>query len=155
METVVRIEWGSGHMDLVLDRFFPTTTKNLNVIRKAVIEAYWWKDPGQPVWPRIRSWIEDELPRCDQQARDWGERYLDAKQETADLKARIRDKKEPNGLPIGNEKLKRLRFCANELKRDAAEYKRNYESATRRRKKLEQNLRFIRGWRDDGWRGDE
>ena len=153
-EKQIRIEWGSGPkprgvMVINLKHFFPATQKDITKVHKAVQEMYW--DRGwdvEPIWPQVREWIMEEIPLCEVEAKKWAKEYMDARQDIADTKERIRSGKEPNGVPIPDTKINALNFYVAETQKNAAGYKRNYEAMCKRKKRLETNLRFIANWHE-------
>ena len=158
---VLRIEWqpaGSGdreprgYMNIVMQKFFPAKQKDITKLHKAILEMYWsWWDGStqpDPVWPRVREWIIADIEREEEMIRYYAAQYSSAMTDVAEQRNVVTEKKYADGRPVPITMQKEEKFLLEENKRIAKEYKQQYDILIRRKKKLEDNLRFIQNWKE-------
>ena len=156
---ILRIEWEPagaelkprGYMDIVMREFFPAKQRDITKLHKAVLEMYWswWDGSGpDPVWPRVREWMAEEIRRMEPQIRNAANQYVSAITDMKEQAQVVKDKKYADGRPVPYGMLKEEKFLLQEHKSFAKDCKQQYHALLRRKKKLQDNIRFISNWQE-------
>ena len=157
---ILRIEWDQagaelkprGYMDINMQKFFPAKQRDISKLHKAILKMYWsWWDSSSdpdPVWPRVREWMVQEIRDIEPQIRNAASGYVSAMTDMREQEQVVKDKKYADGRPVPMGMLKEEKFLLQDSKRIVRDYKQQYDALTRRKKKLEENIRFISNWQE-------
>lgn len=120
---ILKLEWHNdthGSMIIAMDRFFPCTKAKMKKFLKLVNAS----NCSQDLVKQISDFLQLQLPELKSQTEQYSSDYFKHHQNAADLSEIIESGRQPNGLPIRQNKL-------TELKRNLRQEKSNMNKALR------------------------
>jgi len=119
MDNIIRITWGTGHMRIDLDKFFPVTQADLKKLLKKGVAHDW--EYGDELLERLLNFFQEKLKFNTVCFEDSGREYLNIKEKNTDLERLVLYMKRPNGLPLTKDEHKQAKA---DLKKGKSEERR-------------------------------
>lgn len=120
----IRWDYGRGNMVIILDKFFPTTKKNLKKLLSVI--ALDWEHESE-LKEKLKVYFQEKQQEHETGKKKSARQHLDYRQREADTKQIVLTKKRPNGVPLSVDELKeekeRLKLYKNTAARHLSEYK--------------------------------
>lgn len=142
MDNYLCIEWddGRGNMKINLDKFFPTTKKNLKKLL-SVIPLDWRHE--DELKEKLKVYFQEKKREHETGKKDSARQHLEYRQREADTKAIVVTKKRPNGVPLSADELKEEKKNLQYYKNAASSYLSAYKQHEKEEKQFSEYLKLL------------
>lgn len=141
METL-NITWncGKGRMQIILDKFFPSTKKDLKKLLK-VISLDW--EHETELKENLKVHFQEQKATHEAAKKESAKKHLEFRQRTADTKEIVATKKRPNGVPLSEDELKEEKERLSFYKTSARDYLLRYNQHEKEEKQFSEYLKLL------------
>lgn len=126
MNDVIKIDWGSGWMQIAMTEFFPCTKSKFKKLKR-IIDL---DQRADQIRAQIQEYFKFTIATCDSGFKQCGKEYWRYAEEAAEFRNRISNRTKPNGGRLTEKEIKDLekhkRFC-NTVAKSAAKTAEKYK----------------------------
>lgn len=141
METL-NITWdnGKGRMSIFLDKFFPSTKKDLKKLL-SIISLDWQHE--DELKDKLKVYFQDKKAEHEKAKKYSAKMHLENRQLEADTKEMVTTKKRPNGVPLSEDELAEEKSKLGKYKRYAAIHLSDYKRHEKEEKQFSEYLKLL------------
>jgi hypothetical protein len=143
---VIAIKYNRGVMTIYPEHFFPASQADIKKLLKVVVMA----DHSQEVIDEITGWMKQEIPQCEELAKEYANKYIDNHPRVKEAEVRIKVMETAANRMRGTQahklavlNLKEARREYNHLKGLEISYSREFKQNSVRKEKLKKNLQVM------------
>lgn len=141
METLT-ITWdnGKGRMNIFLDKFFPSTKKDLKKLL-SIISLDWQHE--DELKEKLKVYFQDKKAEHEKAKKESARKHFEFRQREADTKEMVTTRKRPNGVPISEDELKEEKERLAFYKTTAKDYLSSYKQHDKEEKQFSEYLKLL------------
>jgi hypothetical protein len=141
METL-NITWncGKGRMRILLDKFFPSTKKDLKKLLS--ISSLDWEHETE-LKEKLKTYFEEKQSEHESAKKENAKKHFEFRQREADTKEMVTTKKCPNGVPLSEDELKKEKERLAFYKATAKDYLLRYKQHEKEEKQFSEYLKLL------------
>ena len=141
METL-NITWdnGKGRMSIFLDKFFPSTKKDLKQLLK-IISLDW--EHETELKENLKVYFQEQKTVHEAAKKESAKKHFEFRQREADTKEMVTTKKRPNGVPLSEDELKEEKERLAFYKTTARDYLLRYKQHEKEEKQFSEYLKLL------------
>lgn len=141
METL-NITWdnGKGRMSIFLDKFFPSTKKDLKKLL-SIISLDWQHE--DELRDKLKVYFQDKKAEHEAAKKESAKKHFEFRQREADTKEMVTTRKRPNGAPLSENELKEEKERLAFYKTTAKDYLSSYKRHEKEEKQFSEYLKLL------------
>lgn len=141
METL-NITWdnGKGRMSIFLDKFFPSTKKDLKKLL-SIISLDWQHE--DELKDKLKVYFQEQKTVHEAAKKESAKKHFEFRQREADTKEMVTTKKRPNGVPLSEDELKEEKERLAFYKTTARDYLLRYKQHEKEEKQFSEYLKLL------------
>lgn len=143
MEKLFCIKWNSGRGSMVIDleKFFPTSKKNLKKLL-SIIALDW--EHERELKETLKVYFQEKKKDENERLKNENaKQHLEYKQKESDTKQMVTTKKRPNGVPLSADELKAEKENLRNYKTSAGSYLSYYKRNVKEEKQFSEYLTLL------------
>lgn len=142
MMNILNITWncGRGRMQILLDKFFPSTKKDLNKLLK-IISLDW--EHETELKEKLKVYFQEKESEHEAAKKESAKKHLEFRQREADTKEMVTTRKRPNGVPLSEDELKEEKKRLSFYKVTAKDYLLRYKQHEKEEKQFSEYLKLL------------
>ena len=142
MMNTLNITWnfGKGRMQILLDKFFPSTKKDLKQLLK-IISLDWEHEAELKV--DLKVYFQEQKTVHEAAKKESAKKHFEFRQREADTKEMVTTKKRPNGVPLSEDELKEEKERLAFYKATARDYLLRYKQHEKEEKQFSEYLKLL------------
>lgn len=143
MMNTLNITWnfGKGRMQILLDKFFPSTKKDLKQLLK-IISLDW--EHETELKENLKVYFQEQKTVHEAaKKKESAKKHFEFRQREADTKEMVTTKKRPNGVPLSEDELKEEKERLAFYKTTARDYLLRYKQHEKEEKQFSEYLKLL------------
>lgn len=142
MMNILNITWnfGKGRMQILLDKFFPSTKKDLKKLL-SIISLDW--EHETELKENLKVYFQDKKAEHEAAKKESAKKHLEFRQREADTKEMVTTRKRPNGVPLSEDELKEEKGRLSFYKATAKDYLLRYKQHEKEEKQFSEYLKLL------------
>lgn len=142
MMNTLNITWnfGKGRMQILLDKFFPSTKKDLKQLLK-IISLDW--EHETELKENLKVYFQEQKTAHEAAKKESAKKHFEFRQREADTKEMVTTKKRPNGVPLSEDELVEEESKLGKYKRYAAIHLSDYKRHEKEEKQFSEYLKLL------------
>ena len=142
MMNALNITWdrGKGRMQILLDKFFPCTKKDLKKLL-SIISLDW--EHETELKENLKVYFQEQKTAHEAAKKAHAREHLEYRQKEADTKEIVTTGKRPNGVPLSKDELTEEKNKLGSYKRCAATHLSNYKRHEKEEKQFSDYLKLL------------
>lgn len=142
MMNTLNITWnfGKGRMQILLDKFFPSTKKDLKKLL-SIISLDWQHE--DELKDKLKVYFQDKKAEHEKAKKYSAKMHLENRQLEADSKEMVTTRKRPNGVSLSKDELAEEKKKLGKYKRYAAIHLSDYKRHEKEEKQFSEYLKLL------------
>ena len=142
MMNTLNITWnfGKGRMQILLDKFFPSTKKDLKQLLKII--SLDWEHEAE-LKENLKVYFQEQKTVHEAAKKESAKKHFEFRQREADTKEMVTTKKRPNGVPLSEDELKEEKERLSFYKTTARDYLLRYNQREKEEKQFSEYLKLL------------
>ena len=142
MMNTLNITWnfGKGRMQILLDKFFPSTKKDLKQLLKII--SLDWEHEAE-LKENLKVYFQEQKTVHEAAKKEPAKKHFEFRQREADTKEMVTTKKRPNGVPLSEDELKEEKERLAFYKATARDYLLRYKQHEKEEKQFSEYLKLL------------
>ncbi len=142
MMNTLNITWnfGKGRMQILLDKFFPSTKKDLKQLLKII--SLDWEHEAE-LKENLKVYFQEQKTVHEAAKKESAKKHFEFRQREADTKEMVTTKKRPNGVPLSEDELKEEKERLAFYKATARDYLLRYKQHEKKEKQFSEYLKLL------------
>lgn len=142
MMNTLNITWnfGKGRMQILLDKFFPSTKKDLKKLLK-IISLDW--EHETELKENLKVYFQEQKTVHEAAKKESAKKHFEFRQREADTKEMVTTKKRPNGVLLSEDELKEEKERLAFYKATARDYLLRYKQHEKEEKQFSEYLKLL------------
>lgn len=137
MENIMYVKWDTGHMNIVLQNFFPCSVAKFKKLLK-VITLDW--ENCDRLTEDLKVYFQNQVVECNETAKQSARDYSNLRQKVSDLEIMVKTRKKPVGVSLTQPELEKARGDLSRCRKQSADALSNYKQNTANVKKFQRLL---------------
>lgn len=127
MDNIMYIKWDTGHMDIVLQNFFPCSVAKFKKLLKVI--ALDWENCDR-LMEDLKVYFQNQVVECTETAKQSGRDYSNLRQKVSDLEIMVKSRKKPVGVSLTQPELEKARENLSRCRKQTADALSSYKQNT-------------------------
>ena len=142
MMNTLNITWnfGKGRMQILLDKFFPSTKKDLKQLLKII--SLDWEHEAE-LKENLKVYFQEQKTVHEAAKKESAKKHFEFRQREADTKEMVTTKKRPNGVPLSEDELKEEKERLAFYKTTARDYLLRYKQHEKEEKQFSEYFKLL------------
>lgn len=140
MMDILNVTWDQGQMQIIPDKFFPCSKKELKKLLS--ITSLDWEHEKE-IKENLRVYFQEKKVEHEAAKKESARQHLEYRQKEADAKEIVTTKKHPNGVPLSKDELKEEKKKLKEYKMYAGIHLSNYKKHEKEEKQFSEYLKLL------------
>lgn len=137
MENIMYVKWDTGHMNIVLQNFFPCSVAKFKKLLKVI--ALDWENCDRLI-EDLKVYFQNQITVCGETAKQSAQDYSRLKTQVSDLEVMVKTRKKPVGVYLTQPELEKAREDLSRCRKQTADALSSYKKNTANVKKFQRLL---------------